>query len=227
MTEPSNPATAPARAAGDFSSWLTGALAGVREARPADVPCDGCTACCTSSQFVLIGEDEADALAHIPGPLLAPAPGRPGQFVLGYDERGHCPMLVDGGCSIYEHRPTTCRTYDCRVFAATDVAIDDPHQAAIATRVASWRFSYASDDDRVRHEATRAAAAHLRVALDPPPVNATELAVLALDVHDVFLTDGLPDQPVDGHVAPTVVRAPSDGEVAVALQRRHRSTPAR
>ena len=31
---------------------------------------------------------------------------------------GHCPMLVDGRCSIYEHRPRTCRTYDCRVFPA-------------------------------------------------------------------------------------------------------------
>jgi hypothetical protein len=221
MTEPSNPAAT--RAAGDFASWLADAVAAGRDDRPADVPCDGCTACCTSSQFVLIGEGETDALAHIPRVLLAPAPGRPGHVVLGYDERGHCPMLGDDGCSIYEHRPTTCRTYDCRVFAATDVTIDDPHQAAIATRAASWRFSFASDDDRVLHDATRAAAAHLRDALDPPPVNATELAVLALDVHDVFLVHGRDD---DG-VAPTVTRAPSDDEVAVALQRRHRSTAAR
>ena len=36
-------------------------------------------------------------------------------------------MLVDGRCSIYEHRPRTCRTYDCRIFTATglDVGAND------------------------------------------------------------------------------------------------------
>ena len=29
-----------------------------------------------------------------------------------------------GGCSIYDHRPRTCRTFDCRVFAAAGVAVD-------------------------------------------------------------------------------------------------------
>ncbi|MFA6001077.1 MAG: hypothetical protein WC828_03075 [Thermoleophilia bacterium] len=34
---------------------------------------------------------------------------------------GCCPMLIDGGCSIYEHRPLTCRIYDSRVFAAAGI----------------------------------------------------------------------------------------------------------
>ena len=59
------------------------------------------------------------ARAH-PAALRFPRPGRPkGHVVLGYDEHGRCPMLGDHGCTIYEHRPRTCRTYDCRVFAAT------------------------------------------------------------------------------------------------------------
>ena len=37
-----------------------------------DVPCNGCTACCRSSQFVHVGPDEADTLAHIPAELLFP-----------------------------------------------------------------------------------------------------------------------------------------------------------
>src|SRR5262245_23941941 len=123
-------------------------------------------------------------------------------------------MLVDGRCSIYAHRPLTCRTYDCRVLAAAEVTIDDPHHAAIAARVARWRFAHPTADDQTRHDATRAAAAHLRVALDPPPVNATELAVLAVDVHHVFLATA----EVTGR---PVVRAPGDAEVAVALHRRH------
>ncbi len=71
-----------------------------------DVPCGTCTACCTSSQFVHIEPDETDTLAHIPADVLFPAPLAPrGHVLLGYDERGHCPMLVDNACSIYEHRP--------------------------------------------------------------------------------------------------------------------------
>src|SRR5437763_4457379 len=88
----------------------------------AEVPCAGCTACCTSYQFVHIGPEETETLARIPAALLAPAPGRPsGHMVLGYDDRGQCPMLVDNQCSIYSHRPRTCRAYDCRVFAATGI----------------------------------------------------------------------------------------------------------
>ena len=60
------------------------------------MPCGTCTACCTSSQFVHIGPDEVDTLAHIPAELLFPAPRMPkGHVLLGYDERGHCPMLID------------------------------------------------------------------------------------------------------------------------------------
>src|SRR4051794_37734314 len=116
-------------AAGRFSPWLTGMRGALRGEGGSDVPCGGCTACCRSSQFVHIGPDEVETLAHIPTELLFPAPRLPrGHLLLGYDERGHCPMLVDDKCSIYEHRPRTCRTYDCRVFPAAGVEIDDEDQ---------------------------------------------------------------------------------------------------
>ncbi|MGI9120662.1 MAG: YkgJ family cysteine cluster protein, partial [Acidimicrobiales bacterium] len=112
--------------AGDFSSWMTEMQSALRGERPSDVPCGGCTACCTSSQFVHIGPDETDTLAHIPAELMFPAPRLPpGHRLLGYDEQGHCPMLVDNRCSIYEHRPRTCRTYDCRIFPAAGLEPDD------------------------------------------------------------------------------------------------------
>lgn len=137
--------------AGDFGAWLDGALG------EADVPCEGCTACCTAAQFVLVEPDEHEALAAIPPALLFPAPRRPaGYRVLGYDERGACPMFVDGACSIYEARPRACRVYDCRVYAAAGVAPPDP---GVAERVARWRFRYPTPDDRARHDAVRAAAA--------------------------------------------------------------------
>ena len=142
--------------AGDFGVWLDGMRGALRGERDADVPCGPCAACCTSSQFIHIEPDEADALAHIPPALLFPAPRlAAGHMVMGYDERGHCPMFKDGGCSIYEHRPRTCRTYDCRVFAATGVQITD--KPAIAAQVARWRFAFPSAADRERYEAVRQA----------------------------------------------------------------------
>ena len=177
--------------AGDFSAWLGSVLGAIRDHEPSAVPCDGCTACCTSSQFVHIDPDEADALAHVPAALLFPAPGRPrGHVLLGFDERGHCPMLVEGGCSIYEHRPRTCRTYDCRVFAATGIEPDGA-QVAIARRADRWRFGEADADGRAERAAVEAAVRSLdegRTRLPTPvPADPTQLAVLALDVHDVFL----------------------------------------
>src|SRR6476659_6305705 len=79
--------------AGDFSAWVDEMQGALRGARDADVPCAGCTACCTASQFIHIEPDEADTLAHIPADLLFPAPRMPrGNVLLGYDERGRCPM---------------------------------------------------------------------------------------------------------------------------------------
>lgn len=45
--------------AGDFSAWMAEMLGALRGERSAYVPCGGCTACCTSSQFVHIGPDES------------------------------------------------------------------------------------------------------------------------------------------------------------------------
>jgi hypothetical protein len=141
-----------------------------------------------SSQFVPIGPDETDTLAHIPAELLFPAPRLPrGHVLLGYDERGQCPMLVDGGCSIYEHRPRTCRAYDCRIFPAAglDVDHDDPGKALIGRRARRWRFSFPTEADRRRRDAVRAAVASLRVEGGS---NVTRLAVRAIETHEEFLS---------------------------------------
>jgi len=177
--------------AGDFTSWLAGMQAALAGEGESDVPCGTCTACCTSSQFVHVAPDETDTLAHIPRDLLFRAPGLPaGHLLMGYDERGHCPMLRDGGCSIYEHRPRTCRTYDCRVFPAAGLDPGDG-KPQIASRARRWRFSH-DDGGQVRHSAVRAAAAFLEHNGDrlPDPLvpsNPTRRAVLAVEVHETFL----------------------------------------
>ncbi len=179
--------------AGDFGSWLTGLQHALRGEQDSDVPCGDCTACCTASQFIHIGPDETETLDHIPVELLVRAPGMPrGHRVMGYDEHGHCPMFSGAGCLIYEHRPRTCRTYDCRVFAATGVTADDDEtKARIAERARRWRFTHETDAARAQHEAATAAATFLRehradLPDDLAPVNSTQLAVLAIEVHDVF-----------------------------------------
>jgi uncharacterized protein len=174
----------------------------LRGDRESAVPCGGCTACCTSAQFVHIAPDETDTLAHIPAALLFPAPGLPaGHRLLGYDEQGHCPMLVDNRCTIYEHRPRTCRTYDCRIFVAAGIDVGDADKAQIAQRVRRWRFSYQDESGLVRHAAVRAAAAFLAEHPDVLPgeraaLSATERAVLAVEVHGAFLDAGADDAEV-------------------------------
>ncbi len=125
------------------ADWLVAlgdALAGDADM---DVPCGDCTACCTSSQFIHLAPDDLAARAAIPAELLVAAPGLPpGHVVMGFDERGHCPMLDEGTCSIYDARPRTCRTYDCRVFAAAGVTPEG--QPEIAAKVGDWHFD---DDD--------------------------------------------------------------------------------
>lgn len=186
--------------AGPFSEWLAGMERALGREGESDVPCGGCTACCTSSQFVHIEPDETETLARIPAELRFPAPRMAkGNVLLGYDQNGHCPMLVDGACSIYEHRPRTCRTYDCRVFPAAGVEIADEAQVEIARRAQRWRFDFPTETDVVEHEAVRAAARFVRDHEDAlpesaVPVNATQHAVLAVQLHDAFIGDvGEPD----------------------------------
>ena len=136
------------------------------------MPCGECTACCTASQFIHVGPDEHEALAVIPPAVLFPAPGfPPGHVLMGYDDQGRCPMFKADRCSIYEHRPRTCRTYDCRVFAATGVVPDDPE---IAARVTRWRFEYATDGARQEHEHLKQRAA---ADTDPHPTKRAVRAV--------------------------------------------------
>lgn len=214
------------REAGDFDEWAAQTIAAVGGLADAAVPCGECTACCTASQFIHVGPDESDALAHIPDAVLFPAPGRPrGHVLMGYDEHGRCPMFVDGGCSIYDHRPRTCRTYDCRIFPATGVEVgDEPSKAAIAQRAAEWEFHFGDAQAQARRQAMRAAASFVAARAGelfdgagcPPP---TQRAVLAVELHGLFLADS----PSNGASAPV---QPDVAAVRVQLTRRSDDVPA-
>lgn len=177
-------------AAGEFSQWLRdteNALAS--GSAGADVPCGSCTSCCRSRMFIHIRPHEKEALKAIPRPLLFQAPGLPkGHVLMGYSDKGTCPMLVEHQCTVYAVRPQTCRDYDCRIFAATSVAVDATLQPEIAERVRAWRFEYRDETSRSAHEALVRTARFLceRTDLFPYgslPGNPVQLAVLVVRVH--------------------------------------------
>ncbi len=186
-------------AAGDFGQWLAQVQVAIREGGATDVACGTCVACCSSAQFVHVAPDEHDALAHIPSTLLFPAPGAPrGHVLMGYDEHGRCPMLRPEGCSIYEHRPRTCRTYDCRIFPAAGVLPDEPGKEPIAAQAIRWRFRYDDERSAALHAAVRAAAEFVRQHAaelgEVVPHTTTQLAVAAVELAAQF----------DAPAAPTV-----------------------
>jgi hypothetical protein len=58
--------------------------------------------------------------------------------------------------------PQTCRDYDCRVFAATGIAVDRQVQPDIARRVDEWEFQFETKASREQHPMLREAAAFLQ-----------------------------------------------------------------
>jgi len=192
IPEPSNPGGPPLDA-GPFSAWLDRARNALLESTGSDVDCGDCRGCCRSSYFIHIRPDETGALERIDPRLLFAAPTMPkGHVLMGYDQQGRCPMLVAGNCSIYAQRPHTCRRYDCRIFAATGLAAGDDEKSEINQRVRQWRFSYPNEQDRLEHDAVRAAATF--VADHPDcfpngmvPTAPSHLALLAIKVYGVFL----------------------------------------
>jgi Fe-S-cluster containining protein len=202
--------------AGNFVQWLAGAEASLRFGTiGADVPCGTCRGCCRSSMFIHIKPEETRTLNRIPRALLFPAPAQPkGHLLMGYNDQGQCPMFVNNQCSIYEDRPQTCRDYDCRVFAATGIAVDEQNQPEIANRVKQWVFEYESDEDGEQHKIVKQAASFLEKNRDlfPPgslPGYPVQLAALSIRIYRVFseMTANA------GHNLP----APSDAAIARAV----------
>ena len=120
-------------------------------------------------------------------------------------------MLDEGGrCTIYAHRPLTCRTYDCRVFAAAGI---DADREEITRRARRWRFACPAPRDRDELAAVRAAARFVRdnAAAFPGgrvPDDPGQLAVLAVKAAGVFLAGGAAAEGGDTlAVAAAIVRA--------------------
>ena len=192
--------------AGPFGAWLSQARASLLGNRGADVPCGDCVGCCVSSYYIPLRPEDKAAFDRIPEKHFISTSS--GQLMLGYRQDGLCPMLTAGQCSIYAHRPQTCRDYDCRIFAAAGIEAGGSDKAVINSRVAQWRFTYEAEADRLAHKAVQSAAAFIAHKRDSfpgtrVPTAPTGIAVLAIKTYRVFLDTGL--------------LARSDTEIACAL----------
>ena len=173
-----------------------------------DVACGSCRGCCTSSYFIKVRAHERDAIESIGAEYLRPLPGATnGAQLMGFHENGHCFMFANGNCTIYSHRPETCRTYDCRVFAAASVNAGEG-RTEINERIASWRFEYPTPRDREEHRAVTAAANFLRqhVVRFPGghvPSRPSDIAVLAVKAYEVFLDP----PPTDAETSAAIIEA--------------------
>lgn len=188
-----------------FAAWLEATLGTLLHDEPADVPCGPCTACCRTFHQLHIRPGERRTRRLLPREHLSVPRGLPpGYLLLGYTEDGSCPMLVGGRCTIYGDRPLVCRTYDCRLYAATGVA---PDRADIADQVRRWRFAYPRPED---HESQKSVLDAVRFIRQTPSCLQSEaarrqpirLATLAVVTHALFLPGaarGVRRRPVTDH----------------------------
>jgi hypothetical protein len=77
------------------------------------VPCAGCSACCYYAGVPVDKKRDRSRLPH-----LLTERDHDGELVLRRRADGACAHLGDRGCMIYEHRPSACRSFDCRAFSA-------------------------------------------------------------------------------------------------------------
>lgn len=138
--------------------------------------------------------------------------------MMGYLEDGKCPMLKSGKCSVYAHRPQTCRDYDCRIFAAAGIDAGGSDKSVINNRVRAWRFTYPTAQDHELHEAVKAAAVFIREhRADFPggraPTAPTGIAVLALKAYAVFLDPQLAARSPD-NIAMSIIKASGEFDSA-------------
>lgn len=181
--------------AGAFGEWLRAFRASLKGDVGMAVPCGDCTGCCISGYSVQLRPEDHSAREHIPAKLLVTAKGfSTGSLVMPPLSDGVCPMLEDGRCSIYAHRPQTCLDYDCRVFAAAGIEAGGADKIVINRRVRSWRFEYPHAADRRLHEAVCRAALFIREQREsfggaPVPGSPSGIAVLAVKTYTLFMAD--------------------------------------
>jgi Putative zinc- or iron-chelating domain len=144
----------PARDGGDPEVYLASMAQGPQP----PVPCNGCATCCYHTRVDVYPDQERPEDV----PFFDTETDPDGAVWLRKRADGACVHLADEGCSIYEHRPQSCRRYDCRIwslFGTTDGMEGDRHTPV-------WNFRPRTRRGRVYLTAYQTAgmlaAAHLK-----------------------------------------------------------------
>lgn len=96
------------------------------------VPCGACSACCYYEGIPVDKKRDRQRLPH-----LRTEQNAAGELVLRQRADGACVHLGERGCTVYEHRPTICRSFDCRAFAAMGIV----EHCAPGHRTPGWEFT--------------------------------------------------------------------------------------
>jgi len=81
----------------------------------AEVPCNGCTACCKAAKLIPLLPEETQKFPH---------EVRDDVVALVMKKNGECIYLMPTGCHAHADKPIACRTFDC---------------AAITTVMKDWK----------------------------------------------------------------------------------------
>lgn len=79
----------------------------------ANVPCNGCRACCINDLIMLYPEHGDDPSQYETMEIVNPLTGKKGR-ALTHKPNGECTYLGPEGCTIHDRAPVLCKAYDCR-----------------------------------------------------------------------------------------------------------------
>jgi hypothetical protein len=133
------------------------------------VDCGTCTMCCRELQHIELTSVE----------LASPVLRHDGKYLLRQSDRS-CTHLIDGHCEVYDQRPRSCRTFDCRALA---VAMCKAQSAPGVTRAAYSRVAPPCDAEDVAH-ATAVHKELLRVVARAPGVDTVDAGYASAAVRE-------------------------------------------
>jgi len=131
------------------------------------VDCGTCTMCCR----------ELQRIALTPAELASPVLRHDGKHLLRQPD-GSCTHLVGGSCEVYDQRPRSCRTFDCRALA---VAMCKALSAPGVTRAGYARVAPPCDAEDVAY-GTAVHKKLLRAVAQMPGVDAVDAGYAAVGV---------------------------------------------
>lgn len=110
--------------------------------REAKFSCGDCKACC-HQRVEIFGDEPASRLQHLD--IVPDEFGGPDDRSLRRNADGSCVHLGEHGCTVYEHRPTACRAYDCRMYNFYGITIN--HEFGGTEPI--WHFDKTTREDQI------------------------------------------------------------------------------